>query len=85
MTHFTIGDYVWVEETDEFATVIGVCRHGCGPGALVTYRIRTETGAADNCLPHYLFPAARALRDRPRLVIDNTASPRPCDTEDSAA
>lgn len=87
MTRFKAGDYVWVDEVDVFATVIGVCRHGHGPGALVTYRIRTETGEEFNCLPHYLFPAARPPRERPRLVVDNTAAPgeallRPCDTEE---
>lgn len=81
MTRFTIGSYVWIDEVDVFATVIGVTRHGTGLGALVTYRIRTELGEEFNCLPYYLFPAARAPRERPWLVVDNTAAPRPCDTE----
>ena len=86
MTNFRIGKRVWIDERDEYATVVGFRYFGFGgshnlSGTTYVYRLKIEGEETFSCYRHQLLPAEPV--SHLRLVWDADVE-APCDTETAA-
>lgn len=86
MTNFRIGERVWIDERDEYATVVGFRYFGFGgshnlKGTTYVYRLKIKGEETFSCYRHQLLTAEPPPL---RLVWDADVEP-PCDTEKPAA
>jgi hypothetical protein len=70
---FKLGERVWVCETGEDATVIGIRRYGRGAHAPEIYHILTDGGEEWDCPRHHLGAARPERRSPLTLAVDNAS------------